>query len=416
MKNNFKKNFIWNTIGVFSISLTSFVYSLILVRLCELSISGVWSYAFAVACTAVTIASFGGRTYQVTDVKNELTTYTYVKARYLTVSLMFGIMLIFTALKGFNLNKSLILILLCLFKFFEELSDVYYGILQKNDRLYVVGKSMFFKSFINMIIFFVAILLTKELLIAVIVILINNFLFFYFYDRRSALKLGEIEKNTNKKMFIKYFKSNLVICIVIFLSTYLVNCPKYLMEIFLSEADQGIYNLLALPATAVTLIGSFIINPMLVGISEDYKDNKIEKIKKTAFKMTSIILAFGIVALIGGYFLGPLIMRIVYGLDLNLYLTEFCIMILGCTFYTVSSILSLILISARKIMPQLIYNVSLAVFSYILCYFLVKNYSLQGAVYSYIIIMFIRFIIYVLMILFMKENKNEKKSFTLISK
>ena len=69
MKNNFKKNFIWNTIGVFSISLTSFVYSLILVRLCELSISSVWSYAFAVACTDVTIDSFGGRTYQVTDVK-----------------------------------------------------------------------------------------------------------------------------------------------------------------------------------------------------------------------------------------------------------------------------------------------------------------------------------------------------------
>ena len=89
-------------------------------------------------------------------------------------------------------------------------------------------------------------------------------------------------------MFIKYFKSNLVICIVIFLSIYLVNCPKYLMEIFLSEADQGIYNLLTLPATAVTLIGNFIRNHMLVGISEDYKDNKIKKIKKTVFKMTSI--------------------------------------------------------------------------------------------------------------------------------
>ena len=53
---------------------------------------------------------------------------------------------------------------------------------------------MFFKLFINMIIFFIAILHTKDLLIAVIVILINNFLFFYFYDRRSALKLGEIGK------------------------------------------------------------------------------------------------------------------------------------------------------------------------------------------------------------------------------
>lgn len=155
---------------------------------------------------------------------------------------------------------------------------------------------------------------------------------------------------------------------------------------------------------------------MLVGIFEDYKDNKIKKINKTAFEMTSIIPVFGFVALIGGYFLVPLIMRIVYGLDLNLYLTEFCIVILGCTFYTISSILSLILISARKIIPQLIYNVSLAFFSYILCYFLVKNYSLQEVVYSYIIIMLIRFVIYILIILFMKENKYEKKNFALTSK
>ena len=109
-------------------------------------------------------------------------------------------------------------------------------------------------------------------------------------------------------------------------------------------------------------------------------------------------------------------MRIVYGLDLNLYLTEFCIMILGYTFYTISSILPLILISTRKIMPQLIYNVSLAFFSYILYYFLIKKYLLQGTVYSYIIIMFIRLVIYILMILFMKENKNEKKCFVLTSK
>lgn len=415
MKNNFKKNFIWNVIGVFSISLTSFIYSLILVRLCELSVSGIWSYAFAVACTAVTIASFGGRTFQVTDVKNELSTYTYIKARYLTVSIMFIVMILFALIKGFDVNKSLILVLLCLFKFVEELSDVYYAILQKNDRLYIVGKSMFLKSFINIIVFFIAILMTNSLLLAVISILINNILFFYFYDRRNALKLGKIEKNTNSEMFKKYFKNNLIICIVIFLSVYLVNCPKYLMEIFLTESTQGIYNLLALPATTVTLIGSFLINPMLVGISEDYKSGRTKKIKQTSFKITGIILLFGIIALIGGYLLGPFVMRVVYGLDLNIYLAEFCIMIVGCTFYTVSSILSTILVSTRNLLPQLVYNVLLSIFSYILCYFLVKNYSLQGAVYSYIIIMFIRFIIYVLMILFMKENKNEKKSFTLIS-
>ena len=45
---NMKKNVIWNTIGVFTLSLTSFIYSLILVRLCDLSITGIWSYVFEI--------------------------------------------------------------------------------------------------------------------------------------------------------------------------------------------------------------------------------------------------------------------------------------------------------------------------------------------------------------------------------
>jgi len=416
MENNLKKNFIWNTIGVLTISLTSFIYSLILVRLCDLSVSGIWSYTFAIACTAVTIASFGGRTFQVTDTKGELSTYTYVLARYSTVLIMFIIMFVFVLFKRFDLNKSLILILLCAFKFCEELSDVYYGILQKNDKLYIVGKSMFLKSVINMIVFLVGIYFSKSLLLAVILILINNFLFFYLYDRRNALKLGKIDKSTNKNMLMKYFKNNLIICIVLFLSTYLVNSPKYLMESFLSDSVQGIYNLLALPATAVTLIGSFIINPMLVGIAEDYTNKKIKKIKNTSFKITGILLIFGVIILICGYFLGTPLMKLVYGFDLNPYLKEFCLMIIGCTFYTISSILSMILISTRNLIPQLIYNIVLSIISYILCFTLIKNYSLQGAVYSYIIIMFIRFIIYIIMILFIKEKNNEKESLTFTCK
>lgn len=411
--NNLKKNFIWNTIGVFSISLTSFIYSLILVRLCDLSVSGIWSYTFAIACTAVTLASFGGRTFQVTDATGELSTYTYVLSRYLTVSFMFLIMIVFALIKDFDFNKTLILILLCAFKFCEELSDVYYGILQKNDMLYIVGKSMFFKSLINMLVFLIGIYFTKSLLVGVILILLNNFLFFYFYDRKNALKLGKIQKDTNKKMILKYFKSNLIICIVLFLSTYLVNCPKYIMESLLSNSDQGIYNLLALPATAVTLIGSFIINPMLVGISEDYASGKVKKIKHTSYKITGILLIFGIIILVCGYLLGTPVMKLIYAFNLKPYLKEFCLMILGCTFYTISSILSMILISTRKLIPQLFYNIILAIISYILCLFLIKNYSLTGAIYSYVTIMFIRFIIYVIMILFMKEKNNEKESLTL---
>lgn len=415
-ENNFKKNFIWNTLGVFAISLTSFVYSLILVRLCDLSISGIWSYTFAIACTAVTIASFGGRTYQVTDAKKELSTYTYIMARYITVFITFILILIFTFIKGFDLNKSLILVLLCIFKFCEELSDVYYGILQKHDQLYIVGKSMFLKSLINMLVFLIGIYLTKSLLFAVILILVNNLLFFILYDRKKAISLEKIDKKTTKTMLLKYFKNNLIICLTLFLSTYLVNCPKYVMESILSNKDQGIYNLIALPATAVTLIGSFIINPMLVGISENYANGEIKKIKKISFKIVGILLIFGIIICTCGYFLGTPIMNIIYNFNLKPYLSDFCFMIIGCTFYTISSILSLILISTRNLIPQLILNILIAIGANILSIFLINNYLITGAVYSYLIIMIVRFVIYIIMIIFIKEKNNEKKSLTRLNK
>lgn len=415
-KDNMKKNIIWNTIGVFTLSLTSFVYSLILVRLCNLSITGIWSYAFAIACTSVTLASFGGRTYQVTDAKSDISTFTYVSSRYMTVILTFILVFCFITVKNFSFSKSLIILLLCIFKFCEELSDVYYGILQKHNKLYIVGKSMFFKSICNMILFFIGTYITKGLLFPVSLILINNFLFVYLYDRRNALKLEKIEKKFNKKFYIKYFKDNFIICIFLFLSTYLVNCPKYVMETYLSDELQGVYNILVLPATAVSLIGSFIINPMLVNISKDFADNKINNIKNLSNKIIFIMMIFGIVACVCGFLLGVPILKLVYSFDISDYIICFVLIILGCTFYTISMVLSMILITVRKLKVQLFVNVFLSLFSYVLCTILIKQYSINGGVYAYLIIMFLRFMIYVIMINLLKEAKNGKKeSVTYIS-
>lgn len=407
--NKMKKNFIWNTIGVFTLSLTSFVYSLILVRLCDLSTTGIWSYAFAIACTSVTLASFGGRTYQVTDAKNQISSFTYISARYMTVLITFVLILCFVLIKDFSLNKALILIFLCLFKFCEELSDVYYGVLQKHEKLYIVGKSMFFKSLLNMILFLIGIYIFKNLLLSVVLIFINNFLFIYLYDRKKALKYEKVKPEFNKNFYIKYFKDNLVICLFLFLSVYLVNCPKYVMETYLSNELQGIYNILVLPATAVSLIGSFIINPLLVSISKDFANNKIKNIKKVSNKIILVLLLFGLMGCIGGYLLGGPVLKLIYDFNIESYMFGFILIIIGCTFYTISTVLCSILITTRKLVSQLIFNVILAIISYVLCVVLIKQYSILGGIYAYLLIMIIRFVIYFILINTLKEKNYEKR-------
>lgn len=411
-KDIIKKNFIWNTLGVFTLSLTSFVYSLIILRLCNLSYTGIWSYSFAIACTAVTLASFGGRTYQVTDVKNQIPIYVYISSRYFTVLLSFLLIIIFLILKDFNLKKSLIIILLCLFKFCEELSDVYYGIIQKNDDLYIVGKSMFLKSIFNMLVFFIAVYITRDLLLPIILIFIINFLFIYFYDRKKAIKYGKIEKIIDKHFYIKYFKDNLIICLFLFLSTYLVNCPKYVMQEFLSDELQGIYNVIFLPATAVSLIGSFIINPILVNVSKEYSNKNYNKIKKMSNKIVIILIIIGLLICIFGYILSPVLYKLIYNFEIKRYMLEFILTIIGCTFYTISSVISMLLITVRKLKTQLILNILLAVLSTILCILLIKKYSIMGGIFAYLIIMFIRCFIYVILINILSGGHYEKKSIT----
>ena len=80
MKDNLRKNIIWNTVGVLTFSLTSLLYTIILMRYSTLKITGIFSFGFALACTTTALAALGGRTYQVTDVKNELSSFTYILA------------------------------------------------------------------------------------------------------------------------------------------------------------------------------------------------------------------------------------------------------------------------------------------------------------------------------------------------
>ena len=200
-----------------------------------------------------------------------------------------------------------------------------------------------------------------------------------------------------------------MICLILFISTYLVNCPKYIMANYLSDEVQGIFNILMLPATAITLIGTFIINPLLVSISNDYVEGNIKKIKKISYKIILIITVCGILGALIAFIIGTPLYKLIFNFNLTNYMKEFIIIIFGCAFYTITMVLTSILITTRTIFVQIIFNIILLIFSYFICNIFIKQYGILGASYSYLIVMLIRFIVYVILIKMIKEIKNEKK-------
>ena len=166
MKNStLKKDFIWNTLGSLIHAFNSLFFLIIVTRINGLENSGIFSYAFTISNIFLTVATFGGRNYQITDAKNEFSGNLYKSFRYLTTIISVILFVLLFLLFKYSTYKYLIIILLIFVRSFESISDVYFGIFQKNNKLYLVGISLFFKNLLALIIFVLTDYLFKNLYI-----------------------------------------------------------------------------------------------------------------------------------------------------------------------------------------------------------------------------------------------------------
>lgn len=405
---NLKKNFIWNTIGGFTAAISSLFYTLVLTRLSDLNTTGLYTIAFAIACTMVTLASFGGRTYQVTDTKNEISPFSYIISRYFTVGITIILLIIYLFIKDYDVGKFFVILAICLFKFLEEVSDVYYGVLQKNDYLYKVGIFQFTKSFVNILLFTLLTILWNNLFISFFILFLINILFLIFVERKSASLCNKWKFGFSKAEIIKYFKANVLICILTFLTTYIVNCPKYAIDSILTNDLQAIFGIIVMPATVMLLVGNFILNPFIVSIAEKYNENKIKELSKLLFKVFGIMFLIGVAVFVVCFFIGIPLLNLIYGINLDKYKTSLLIIIVGSVFYAVTAGISTTLVAMRIIKIQVIGNLIVILFAFMSCNYLVENYGVLGASMTYMLLILVRFIIYVVIMIFslMKRKKS----------
>ena len=136
MKNDLKKAYFWNTIGSGLNAFNSFFFLIIVTRINGLHDAGIFTFSFATACMLYAIAIYSGRTYQVTENEKDITDNEYILNRIVCSIIMIIISILFVIINGYTKTKLIVFILLCIFKCTEALSDVFHGILQKNNRLH----------------------------------------------------------------------------------------------------------------------------------------------------------------------------------------------------------------------------------------------------------------------------------------
>ena len=147
-------------------------------------------------------------------------------------------------------------------------------------------------------------------------LILFNIIFMIFYDFKNLKKVNFKLETINYSNIKKLLLGGFFAFGFSFLTLYVINAPKYIIDFLLTNSDQTIYGIIAMPATVLILFGQYIIQPFLVMLKEKLKTSKKEFIKLT-LQMCSIILAFGAICIIAGYLLGIPILQLLYGLNLK---------------------------------------------------------------------------------------------------
>lgn len=399
-----KKDYIWNSIGSFLQSAISPILLIVITRLNGVGDSGLFSFAMSLSVVFWAISLWGGRTYQVSDVKKEFSSGDYIVVRFISSLIVAVFSISFCILSGYDLIKTELIMVLVSFKILESIADSMYGVLQIHNKLYIVGISLTMKSVFGFMIFAIVDILTKNIVYGALSIFLVNIVVVIFYDipwMKHVESVGLTKKNIMQAG--KIMKKTAEVFVVVFLTMFSLNIPRYFLDKY--HYDQiGYFGIMAMPITLLTLFISFVLQPNVVNLSELLKKKKIKEFTNIVSKIDIITFTLGILFVVSSYLIGVWALNTVFGIDINNFRIDLTIMVIGAVANAFVSIYVNLLIILRRFKGQFYTLLVTNILAVILSVYLIDRLAMLGSVLVFMIISFLQAII--LLFIYKRSLKN----------
>ena len=391
MENNIKKNFIWNIIGVTINSFNSLLYLIIINKFNTKAEAGIFTFAFSLMSLFYILALYYTRVFQISNT-NKIDDNRYIMCRMITSIFTIIVVFLLSIMNRYELYKTVIIMLLCLYRVIEAISDVFYGILHRNNELYKAGFSLTVKGVLSIVSFFIIDLLTKDVCLSIVGIIVSNLFIFLIYDLISSKKyIDKFKVSFDIKVILK---KAFPIFVIAFISIYIVNFSKYILDGYDTDEMQNIFGILLLPATFMSLCSQYILNPFLTSLKEYRINKQTNEFLKLSRKIVYVLLLIGVFVLVVAFLIGIPVLNVLYSIDLFNYKFDFIIIIIGSILYSLANVYSSLLVILDKNYLQMFVYIFVSIISTISGFILIKKMLLRGASISYLLVMIILLIIY----------------------
>lgn len=381
-----KYKYIWFTMGTACFALATLVMTIIISRLLGETQAGMFSVGLSIAQWLVTIAYFEIRTFQVTDVRNEYSFKYYLTLRILMCIITFLASIVYVVFNNYDIQKVIIILLVCLYKISDSIADTFEGEFQKEDRIDISGKSEFYRVFFSILVLVIAVAVSKNLILSLIIMNVVAYGMIVLLDISIAVKRVSVRMTGDMKRLWEIVKMCIPLAVSTFLSTYIINSSKLSVDRVLGDEAQLYYTAVFMPNMVINLFSGIIFKPMQTAMAVNYYEKKYKNFWHIISKMILIITGFTFVCEVGAYILGIPVLSWLYGVNLKEYKLTLLLLLLCGGVNAINIIFYYVLAIMRKQKYMTILYIIVCLVSFLIMDTMTGRMGLMGASLGYLIL------------------------------
>lgn len=376
-----KANMLWNSFGSLFYSGCQWLVTVMVVRLStSYEAAGILAVAMAVSNVFAQIALYRMRSFQVSDIHEEISSGEYVAARFVTIGIGFIITCIYMVLTC-SPSAFLATILYLIYRAGDIFIDVLHGVDQQHYRMDYCGKSMTMRAAVSTIGFCLVLKLTDSLELAIAAMIITTYPVIA-YDVRCSSRLSSVKPEFDMNTIVNLLKCCLPAVIGMSLCSLVVSFARQYLGSAQGDSSLGIYASICTPIVIIQACANYVYAPLLGVFAKDVDEHNRPLFIKHLLGVLAALIGIFLMGAIAFSIFGDGFIGLIFGERLVpygylMYAGLLCSSLTACVAF-----LGDLLIALRDMRGNLIANVIGCIVSFPVSVAMVNAFDMNGVSYS----------------------------------
>ena len=266
MNGQLRKNLIFNTAGSLLFYICQASMNLLVTALSGAAANGLLATAMTIANVGLSFASYGMRTFQVSDLRGKYADRTYLASRFVTVATAWLACMAFAFFNAYSAQQRWVIFVYTGYRLVESISDVWHGFLQKAERMDIVGISFGIRGLVTALSVSGGLWLTHNLVFTLGLLFLLNLGYVLAVDLPLALRRADLGRRGGAGLFSLLWEC-LPLAVYASLNTSISSVPRYFCERILGEVQLNYFANVFLPVMLLQVAAVSAMTPLRRAIS-----------------------------------------------------------------------------------------------------------------------------------------------------